>query len=234
MKNPNRRYLAPDLNVSKMYDLFKEKCKEEDPPRTPVSEHVFRSVFNHEYNLCFHAPLQDTCKTCDTLSAKLKACDIESEKHKLMAELELHQRKADSARKELQDDAARSNTPANDVTVVTFDLQKTLPTPVPSTGIVYYKQQLWTQNFGIHCMNDNVAYMYVWDESVASRGPQEVASALLFHLKNHVRTKNLICYSDCCGGKNRNFKIALIWSYVTQSKEYTVENIDHKFLVPND
>ena len=214
MKNPNRRYLAPDLNVSKMYELFKE-------PRTPVSEHAFRSVFNHEYHLCYHAPLQGTCKTCDTLSAKLRACDIESEKHKLMAH---------SARKGLQDHAAHSKIPENDVTVVTFDLQKTLPTPVPSTGIVYYKQQLW--NFGMHCMNDNVAYMYVWDESVASRGPQKVASVLLFHLKKHIRTKNLIRYSDCCGGQNRNLKNALLWSYVTQSNEYTVENIDHKFLIP--
>lgn len=34
--------------------------------------------------------------------------------------------------------------------MLTFNLEKSLPTPVLCTGVVYYKQQLWTYNLGIH------------------------------------------------------------------------------------
>lgn len=125
-------------------------------------------------------------------------------------------------------------------TVLTFDLQKTLPTPLLSTGICFYKRQLWTYNFGIHCMKNDVGYMYVWNESVASCGPEQVSSALLSHIERSVSTPKLACFSDCCGGQNRNIKIALLWNYVVQSDKFAVTEIDHKFLVtghtflPND
>jgi hypothetical protein len=231
-KNPNRSYLTPDMNISKMYELLKGQYREDRPLCEPIIEHVFRYIFNHEVNLHFHAPLQDTCKTCDTMNAKIKACDTENDLCKLKFELEIHQRKADSARTSLQEDTARSKILENDITVLTFDLQKTLPTPVLSTGICYYKHQLWTYNLGIHCMNNDVGYMYVWDESEASRGPEEIASALLYHIKKHVKTTNLICYSDCCGGQNRNIKMALMWNNVVLSDETIVNNIDNKFLIP--
>lgn len=64
----------------------------------------------------------------------------------------------------------------SEVTVITFDLMETLPTPVLSTGIVYYKRQLWTFWFGIHNMETDDANMFVWDESEASRGPQEIGT----------------------------------------------------------
>jgi len=80
-------------------------------------------------------------------------------------------------------------------------------------------------------MNNDTGYMYVWDESTASRGAEEVASALLSHIKSHVNTARLICYSDCCGGQNRNIKVALMWNYIVHNPETTVTEIDHKFLV---
>ena len=62
-------------------------------------------------------------------------------------------------------------------TTITFDLQKTLPTPVLTTGVCYYKRQLWTYNLGIHSMVDDQAFMYLWNEFIALRGPDEIASA---------------------------------------------------------
>ena len=39
--------------------------------------------------------------------------------------------------------------------------------------------------------------MYVWDETTASRGPQEVASCILAHMENITTTqKYVIAYSD--------------------------------------
>ncbi|CAH1960750.1 unnamed protein product [Acanthoscelides obtectus] len=68
--------------------------------------------------------------------------DVEK-RQSLTTEMELHQRKAQSAREGVKSDAvvAKNN---SEVTAIAFDLMKTLPTPVISTGISYYKRQLWT------------------------------------------------------------------------------------------
>ena len=140
--------------------------------------------------------------------------------------------KADGARASLQCDSRSCKESDSDMTVLTFDLEKTLPTPVLTTGICYYKRQLWTYNFGVHNMNTDTGFMYVWDESTASRGAEEVASALFLHIKKHVKTTRLVCFSDCCGGQNRNIKLALMWNYIVQRPDIPVTEIDHKFLIP--
>ena len=81
-------------------------------------------------------------------------------------------------------------------------------------------------------MKNDTGYMYVWDESTASRGTEEVASAKLLHIKTHVKTTRLVCFSDCCGGQNRNIKLALTWNFIVQSPDTTVTVVDHKFVVP--
>ena len=49
--NPNRKYLSPDLTVSKMYSMYKATCT--DDGKEPVSEWVYRQTFNEHFNLCF-------------------------------------------------------------------------------------------------------------------------------------------------------------------------------------
>lgn len=127
-------------------------------------------------------------------------------KKQLNLEHELHLRKAESARNGMKNDTELDISDPNQVTVIAFDLMKTLVTPSLSVGIAYYKRQLWTYNLGIHNLATNDAYMYVWNESMASRGPQEIGSCLLHFIKNYVHTEKLIMYSDQCGGQNRNIK----------------------------
>nr|CAH7755794.1 unnamed protein product [Callosobruchus chinensis] len=107
----------------------------------------------------------------------------------------------------------------------------TLPTPHLSTGVCYYKRQLWTYCLGIHNLSTKVAHMYVWNESQGSRGPQEIGTCLLHYTKNFVSTSKLIMYSDQCGGQNRNIKIALLCKYILETGQTTLHQIDHKFLV---
>ena len=49
--NPNRKYLSPDLNLIKMYELYKKACADAD--RQPISDWVYRRVFNEDFNLAF-------------------------------------------------------------------------------------------------------------------------------------------------------------------------------------
>lgn len=84
---------------------------------------------------------------------------------------------------------------------------------------------------GVHNLRSGAAVMYVWDESKASRGPEEIGSCLLHYFKKYVATKNVIMYSDACGGQNRNIKMALFCQYVVQSEHFDITRIRHNFLV---
>lgn len=225
-KSETRQYLSPDLNLTLIYSEYKKKIEE------PVSKYIFEKIFNESFNLSFHAPITDSCKRCDNFKIKIDACENNehSKKNDFIIEKELHLRKAESAMENMKLDIqnAKQN---NDTTVIIFDLMKTLPTPVISTGICYYKRQLWTYCLGIHNAGTDDVFMYVWDESTASRGPQEIGSCLLKFIKEHVHTKKLIMYSDQCGGQNRNIKIAALCMFIVASPLYSVEQIDHKFTV---
>ena len=53
------------------------------------------------------------------------------------------------------------------VTVITFDLQSTLPTPSMSTNVVFYKRQLMVYNLGIHNCKYETGHMHVWHQTDA-------------------------------------------------------------------
>lgn len=76
-----------------------------------------------------------------------------------------------------------------------------------------------------------LGYMYVWNESIASRGGQGIASCLINHLKNYVPSlaDNVILYSDSCGGQNRNIKLALLLKRFLASSH--LKSITQKYFI---
>ena len=68
--------------------------------------------------------------------------------------------------------------------------------------LVFYKHQTWVYNCDIHSCTDNQGYCYTWVDREGGRGAKEVASCLLTHIRNNLpaRTKQLILWSDSCGG----------------------------------
>src|SRR5437870_911128 len=88
---------------------------------------------------------------------------------------------------------------------IVFDLQKTMPIPRLQTNKIFYMRQLWTYNLGIHDNATGKATMFMWDETTASRGSQEISSCLLSYCRKLPDdVSHLTAYSDCCGGQNRN------------------------------
>lgn len=119
-----------------------------------------------------------------------------------------------------------------DTEMQTFDLEKLLQTPVLSTGIVYYKRQLWTYNQEIHDCSTDHGYMHIWNESVASRDSNEVGSCLLTHLqKMETSAIKLVTYSDACSGQNRIIYLVCTWLHIVSSEEYPFTSVDHKFMI---
>lgn len=57
-------------------------------------------------------------------------------------------------------------------------------------------------------MTTNEVNTYLWDESQATRGPDEIASSLMDYFEQHAPDRpKAIMYSDQCGGQNKNIKI---------------------------
>lgn len=62
--NSARKYLNENLNIRKMYMLYKEKCSELNIQS--VKQHgMYCHIFNTRFNLHFKIPRKDTCKKCD-------------------------------------------------------------------------------------------------------------------------------------------------------------------------
>lgn len=141
-------------------------------------------------------------------------------------------RKAEKAREVMKEDTESSKT-NNDLYVCSVDMQKALPFPILTVNVSYYKRNMYVYNVGVHELKNDKAYCYVWDETKAARGSQEISSCLLKHFDTCCRgKKHIIIYSDTCGGQNRNINVALSMMKYVQSSENSVEVIEQKFLVP--
>ena len=97
-------------------------------------------------------------------------------------------------------------------------------------GEIFYARQLWLYNFGIHNAANNKGTMYCWDESVAKRGSNEVASCLFHFFNNFLpeEVEKVFLYSDGCGGQNKNYTIIhFLYSLVALKKCF--KKIHHIF-----
>ena len=65
---------------------------------------------------------------------------------------------------------------------VAFGFQKELPLPNKTTSDVFYRPQLSVHSYNIHELAGGNAYIYVYNEIVARRGSDDVASLLLHFL----------------------------------------------------
>lgn len=60
LENSRKTYLPEELNVAKLYKMFKEKY-----PDTQVSCKSYRKIFSENFNISFGYPRSDTCSTCN-------------------------------------------------------------------------------------------------------------------------------------------------------------------------
>lgn len=235
LDNPHRQYLDPELNVKKMYEAYVVWCKNKN--LKPEKEHYYRFIFNTEFNLHFHVTRKDTCRICDGFKQKISLEADDEEKKKLEQKHSDHLQNAESARQSLRNDREKSKTSADIMYTATFDLQKALPFPRLTVSEAYYRRNMYVYNLGINEVATNQAFMYVWDETLASRGSQEISSCLDKHIRQRQK-KHVILYSDTCTGQNRNINVALALMKITE--ETQVEVIEQKFMVsghsylPND
>uniref|UniRef100_A0A8D8AUY7 (northern house mosquito) hypothetical protein n=1 Tax=Culex pipiens TaxID=7175 RepID=A0A8D8AUY7_CULPI len=230
-----KQYLSPDLRISKMYDLYKAKCAKEE--RLVVHYNTYRSIFK-TFNLGFKKPKNDLCNQCCKYKIAIKSAEGTEEEEQLKNARIDHQAAAEHVYDAKKEDVAKAKADET-ICTATFDLQKCLATPHLLCGTVFYKRQLYTYNLTVFytVKGKNNVVCYIWDETVARRGSQEIGSCLLkfLHMLNakEPQVKEVIFYSDRCSGQNHNFALCMMYSYfVEKSAQDGVHlKIQHNFMV---
>lgn len=146
-----KKYLNPQLNLKIMYEMYKDSCAVKEIE--PVSNYIFRHIFNTEFNLSFKRRHKDTCKNCDKFAATLKTVNLSGEVlQKVRRGQHEHHKLCERVKEEWTRDVEQARED-DTIAVLTFDLQKALATPTLTTNVAYYKRQLWTYNL---CVYDEV------------------------------------------------------------------------------
>lgn len=226
------KYLNSELNLSKMYRLYKISHE------NLVSKSYYKKIFYQDFNLRFKVPKKDTCVKCDCYIAKIKnSCGAE----RLMVE-EWHKDhlvQADSFREQMNADLALAKVD-DEVETLPFDMQKILTVPRIPTSITYYKRQLNLYNLGLHVGSTGKSIFNIWLEYEASKGTQEVGSCMKKYIESiKSPVKKLLLWSDSCGGQNRSIKFVLMMIYLLQ-RHPSLESISMRYLqsghsfLPND
>lgn len=169
--------------------------------RKKLSEWKFRDIFNTKFNLGFHPKKVDTCRTCDRFQVLLQSESPNSVKREeIMKQKEYHLQLVDSMNQNFRDAINIARDEISCVEIFTFDLQRGLELPSITTSEAFYRRQLWCYNLCIFDEKRKCGYMYFWNETIASRGAQEISSCLFKHFTNNVssNTKKIILYSDAC------------------------------------
>ncbi|POM74306.1 LOW QUALITY PROTEIN: Hypothetical protein PHPALM_8764 [Phytophthora palmivora] len=118
--------------------------------------------------------------------------------------------------------------------VIIMDYSQNLALPsVASTPSQWYFLSLRSVNvFGIYFANKGIHYNYVYDETVAGKGTDEVNS-MLHHFIDHIVITNgyrkLTVYADNCGGQNKNNFVVKMLLALTHMEDLDTVNL--KFFV---
>lgn len=212
-RNPNKKYLASTLNITKMYSLYIEECEAEQlPAEYKVKYGIYNTVFNNDFNLSFREPRSDTCSVCDAGKAD-----------------EAHLNNWKLAQSLMHADKEKAKTSENTY-FITMDMQQAIPLPKLSTSKAFYLRQLSFYNFGVHCVSREgvIPQMFVWNECEGKKGSAEIGSCLLEFAEN-CKTKggHLVIWSDNCAGQNKNINLIYFYQYLVLKGYFT--SIDHKF-----
>ncbi|CAG9772086.1 unnamed protein product [Ceutorhynchus assimilis] len=157
--NPHKRYLAPNRNMSLMYRLYIEECREQNMPGCfLVKKSTYSRIFSTKFNLSFSHPKSDTCSKCDAGNSNAE--------HEENVQLGFQLMSRDRERA-LKDEK---------VCYITVDLQQTMPLPKITTSKAFYLRQIWFYNLGIQVITTagHKSVMQTWTEDIAGRGSTEV------------------------------------------------------------
>lgn len=116
------------------------------------------------------------------------------------------------------------------IVTAVYDFQKVPSTPTVDVSVFYYSRKLSTYNFTVYDLAERLGNCYVWDQSIAGKGPDEVCSSHYMFMMDKMSNQTVEefrFFSDNCGGQNRNRFVFGFYSYMSQKLDV---DICHTFL----
>ena len=240
-KAPLRQYLPAGGSINDLFSEYQMWMYLNHPDTKLVTPKFFRHVFTKNYNIQFAPPLTDVCNLCSHIDVRVQELqilansgnDTAQEIQDLEAKKEHHKEEAKTA-KNLLNDPQNSRPIDPHFRAIAIDLQQQQPCPKMPVNMAYYASKLWFRNFCIYDLTMDKANMFAWDETVGSRGPDEIASCIYRWLQ-HVRetegrtVTKLRIFADNCAGQNKN--IYLILFFLQQIQQKLLKRVDLIFLV---
>ena len=217
------------LTLNKMYELYKEFIKERYGDDARIVSQTFYEQKFRSLNLKIHRPKKDQCQYCNRekeekkISADEKTISSEDMKEHLKLKEEVRNLK-NEYKKEAQNDPT--------MLVIQFDLEQTLNVPCSNVSSLYYKRKLRVYNLSVYDLGSSDGACIFWNETIAEKGSNEIASSLITYLtkiKEKKDVKKLIMFSDACGGQNRNKYISAAMFYVLSKLD--IDELHHIFMV---
>lgn len=207
--NSSTKYLHPRLNVTKMYKMYNELCQFQQ--RKALTETMFRKVFKKDFNLKFVKLSKRKCQQFSEYEHKRKPLVLSN------AFIQHYQEKQDkhlSLVRCIRDNFLKTvetgKSVAGKTEVITFGFYRPVEIPYLKSNDAFYRRALWLYSFCILDELRNIAYIYVWDESIAKNTSEEIGSCLIKHILQFIPkdTEKLVLFSDPCS-INRNIRVLL-------------------------
>ncbi|KAK6175725.1 hypothetical protein SNE40_014118 [Patella caerulea] len=215
--NTNFQYLSSELGASKMYEMYSK-----EHPSIPVSFRYYWACLQ-KLKLKFSSPKKDLCGICEGYRQ-----GTDQDKDNLLSEYENHIKEKTTVRV-IKDQLKKEDN--NRRLVASFDLQQVIYLPRSNRCEIFYKRRLSCYNFSVCDIKSMDANCYVWNETIAGRGSNEISSFLAAYLnsadKMGYEKASLFC--DGCGGQNKNSIVGGMLLNLMQSTKCLQEVTIHYF-----
>uniref|UniRef100_A0ABD2X643 DUF7869 domain-containing protein n=1 Tax=Trichogramma kaykai TaxID=54128 RepID=A0ABD2X643_9HYME len=197
-----RNYLPTGLSYAAMHKMLNEELKNAGIEDLEVSHQYYKKVFDENFNYGFYKPQKDKCARCvqyKNISPEEKQ-DRKNERVEHLKNKKLARQLVNKSTQEAELDSS--------IVSLHFDFQKVLSTPKCAVSNMYYMSKLVVLNLTVYDLANNGGTCFVWNETVAKKGSNEVASVLMYQLQqiilNRDDVKDIRLVSDNCVGQNKN------------------------------
>ena len=201
-KRTKKEYFEAFLNLNKMYELYSTYCKEKNI--APVKKHMYRFIFEHDFNIEFQKPKTDLCDTCYEYHNVVNPTEEQTQKFSKHVMLKNGYRAEREKDHKLKD---------KNVAVVCIDLENVISLPKSNIGAFFYKRKLSAYNLTGHCSLNKKGYCMLWHEGISGRAGNDLASSVTCLLEkiiaDHPDVNKLILWFDSCVPQNRNSHMSI-------------------------
>ncbi|KAK3907134.1 Pleckstrin homology domain-containing family H member 1 [Frankliniella fusca] len=222
----NREYLIEDIqSIADMHSIYEDWMQENHPGKKKVTYRVYADIFNNEFNISFFIAKKDQCEDCvrweNATETEKEIFKPEFDQHILNKDLAQTMRIADTKVAQLKS--------SKNLCVACYDYEKTLICPKARASVYYYKRKLSVNNFTVVDAGRHEDYCYCYDESIAAKGSNEVASLVFDFITKKVDAgvTDFRFYSDNCTGQNKNRGVCAM--YLHAAAKFNI-HIRHRFL----